>query len=337
MSPSKGKTLLAGDIGGTKTLLRLARVEGDGVRTLCQQRFASTGFSRFEELLSRFLSDCGAAEIHAACLAVAGPVESAQDHQTAQVTNLPWRLDSGEYARRFAIPRVCLINDFAAVACGIDALDEEMLCTLQAGKRRPGAPVLVAGAGTGFGVALRIENGQRFEFNQEILPSEAGHSDFAPASPLLAELARFLREKQGRCAVEDVLSGAGLENIHAFLRHREGRAPMRGTEPETAPAISQAAERGDSLACRALALFCTAYGTTVGNLALCSLPRGGVYIAGGIAPRIIRFLQAGGFMTAFRDKGKMSDLMETFPVAVIMNPEVGLLGAQRCAERLASQ
>ncbi len=335
MSPSKGRTLLAGDIGGTKTLLRLARVEGDGVRTLCQQRFASAGFLCFDALLSRFLSDCGVAEVHAACLAVAGPVESAQDHQTARVTNLPWRLDSGEYARRFAIPRFCLINDFAAVAYGIDMLDEEMLCTLQEGRRRPGAPVLVAGAGTGFGVALRITSREADEFYEKILPSEAGHGDFAPASPLLAELARFLREKQGRCAVEDVLSGRGLENIHAFLRRHEG-GPMPEAKPETAPAISEAAQHGDPLACRTLDLFCAAYGATVGNLALCSLPRGGVYIAGGIAPRVIRFLQAGEFIAAFRDKGKMSALMETFPVAVIMNPEVGLLGAQRCAERLVS-
>lgn len=322
--PGEAK-ILAADIGGTKALLRLSQVQHGGeTRILCQRRYTSARFATFDELLAQFLADCSVRNIDAACLAVAGPVSQEAERQTARVTNLPWRLDSRELAAGFLIRRIRLINDFAAVAYGIDTLKGEELRTLQSGKPAPDAPRLVAGAGTGFGVALVI----RTEVGEQVLSTEAGHADFAPSSLQLEEISAYLRQNQGRCAVEDMLSGRGLVNIHDFLCRQEGAVAL-----DDAAAVSEAAADGDVIAGKTVDLFCHAYGAAVGNLALFCLPRGGIYIAGGIAPKLIGFLEKGGFLAAFRDKGKMSALMEEFPLAVVMNPEVGLQGAEEFAKR----
>ena len=319
--------ILAADIGGTKTLVQLSTPEGE---ILHQQTYPSGQYARFDQLLSRFLKECGSTA-DVACLAVAGPVQDLGESQTAKVTNLPWQLDSSLIAEAFHIPRVCLINDFAAVALGIATLGEDELCPLQAGVPDADGPRMVVGAGTGLGAAMLIATGDDWR----VLPSEAGHGDFAPASPLQAALAEWLRAARGRCAIEDVLSGPGLVNIYHFCLERAGQALTgeRGSwiKQRDAAAVSRAAAEGDPQAVDALALFCAIYGATVGNLALFGLPSGGIYLAGGIAPRLIHQLRQGAFLEAFHAKGKMSPLMTRFPVTVVMNPAVGLLGARECA------
>ncbi len=322
--------VLAADIGGTKTLVQLSTTGGE---VLCEQRYPSASYPRFEELLSRFLEECGTMP-DAACLAVAGPVHDHGDGQTARVTNLPWQLDSRRLAGDFRIPQVRLVNDFAAVAHGISTLREDELCPLQAGLAQAAGPRLVVGAGTGLGAAQLITAGDEWR----VLPAEAGHADFAPASPLQAELASGVRARLGRCAIEDVLSGPGLVNIYRFVLERAGQ-PLTDErrawiENRDAGAVSAAAAGGDPQAAEALALFCAVYGATVGNLALFSLPTGGIYVAGGIAPRLIEQLRHGPFLEAFHAKGKMRHLMATFPLAVVMNPAVGLQGARYCAIKL---
>ncbi len=328
--------LLAADIGGTKTLIQLTRVQGERREVLAERRYASIDFPDFHALVRQFLQEGGTAgqTIDAACLAVAGPVEgNSGAHQWARVTNLPWRIDSQRLAAEFHIGRVCLINDFAAVAYGISTLSDEELCILQGGEQRPHAPQLVAGAGTGFGVAQRVWDGHRYQ----VLSSEAGHADFPPASPLESDLATYLREKLGRCAIESVLSGPGLVNIYGFLLWRQGTTLGSSQQDwltrQDAAAINDAAMAGrDEQARQAMELFCAIYGATLGNLALFNIPRGGIYVAGGIAPRIIDSLRKDGFLQSFKGKGKMTALMETLPLAVIMNPRVGLQGARYLAE-----
>ncbi|MFQ5487117.1 MAG: glucokinase [Gammaproteobacteria bacterium] len=328
--------LLAADIGGTKTLIQLTRVQGERREVLYERRYASVDFPDFHTLVRQFLQEGGEARqaIDAACLAVAGPVEGDPGGQWARVTNLPWRIDSRHLAAAFHIGRACLINDFAAVAYGISTLGDEELYILQQGAQRPHAPQLVAGAGTGFGLAQRVWDGHGYQ----VLSSEAGHADFSPATPLQSDLAVYLREKLGRCAIESVLSGPGLVNIYDFLLSHHGSAASAAQQSwlarQDAAAISDAAMEGrDERAREALELFCAVYGATLGNLALFNIPRGGVYIAGGIAPRIIDWLCKDGFLQAFKDKGKMAALMETLPLAVVMNPRVGLHGARLFAEK----
>ncbi len=322
--------ILAADIGGTKTLVQLSRLAGDALTVLHEQRYASADFADFHQLVRHFLDSApeGGEAIHKACLAVAGPVRGEGLEQQAQVTNLPWRIEARAFAAAFRIARVCLINDFAAVAYGIPTLGNGDLETLQAGESLMQGPCLVAGAGTGFGVAQLLWDGER----HRVLPSEAGHADFAPVSPLEMELAAYLREKYGRCAIEFVLSGPGLVNIYDFLAWHHGVARSATLEARVAArdaaAISAAAEAGETLASEALALFGAIYGATLGNLALFALPRGGVYVAGGIAPRILETLRQDAFLTAFLNKGKMGALMETLPLRVVLNPRVGLLGAR---------
>lgn len=328
--------LLAADIGGTKTLIQLCHIDAGRVAVLHEQRYASADFGEFHSLLQRFLEETGQAQttIDAACLAVAGPVERTSGKQWAKVTNLPWRIESQVIVSEFPITQVCLINDFTAVAYGILTLEDEVLSWLQSGRVQPHGPCLVAGAGTGFGVAQLLWDGSR----HQVLPSEAGHADFSPSDALQDKLAAYLREKQGRCPIESVLSGPGLVNIYDFLlwHHELDANAVQGAwiARQDAAAISEAAAAGkDAVARQALELFCAIYGATLGNLALFSLPRGGIYVAGGIAPRIIQQLRSGAFLSAFKNKGKMARLMETLPLAVVMNPQVGLQGARLYAEK----
>ncbi len=324
--------VLAADVGGTKTLVALGEAGPDGrPRVLARRRYASAGWAGLEPLLRDFLD--GAAPgppPAAACLAVAGPVTGGEENQTARVTNLTWTLDGRALARALDIGRVRLVNDFAAVARGLDALGPEDVETLQAGRPEPGTPRAVIGAGTGLGLALLVPERAG---GWRVLPSEGGHADFAPADPEQAALAEWLRPRLGRVSVEHVLSGRGLVRILEFLAGREGREPgpelvraMKGGDP--AAAIGEAALAGsDPLAAAAVALFVRAYGAHAGDLALLALPRGGLYVAGGIAPRLAPLLRAGGFMDAFRAKPPMEALLAAIPVHLVRNPEAGLLGA----------
>lgn len=325
--------VLAGDIGGTKTLLTLARVEGTGVEPLVERRYPSGEWPEFAPLLADFLArlaGAGQPEPAAACLGVAGPVGDGK----VKVTNLPWVLDPVALARQVGAP-VRLLNDFGAVAHGIAALGPEDLHTLQPGEPRSRGVRAVIGAGTGLGHAILAP---RAGGGHTVLGSELGHAEFAPADERQAELWRWLRARHGRASWEHVVSGPGLGAIYQWLVEsgaRPGAALARAAaEGDPAAAVSAAAGQ-DPVAREALALFVRAYGAQAGNLALACIPRGGLYVAGGIAPRLIGALSGGEFTAAFRAKGPMAGLMERIPVHVVLNPKAGLLGAALAAARAA--
>jgi glucokinase len=329
--------LIAADIGGTKTLLALASGDASGLRVEQRKRFDSAAFDTFEAMLEAFFGGLSAADrgnIDRACFAVAGPLSS--DGATAKVTNLTWGVDARRIEREFAIGAVRLVNDFEAQAYGVLDLDDRDLTVLQAGRPRPRAPRLVVGAGTGLGICQLVW----CEGHYAVLPSEGGHADFAPNGELQQELLVWLRQLYaGHVSVERLLSGSGLVLIYRFLSTRfRGQASgiLDGVnEDDAAAAISAAAlsDPPDGLARDALELFVSLYGAHAGSLALVTLPYGGVYIAGGIAPRILPAMTNGTFMKAFNDKGRMSRITAEMRVSVVLNPETGLAGALQAALR----
>lgn len=330
------KRILAGDIGGTKTLLQLATVRDGIFHAVYERHFDSAAYEDFSVLLGEFMSTAAlmpaaAGAIDAACFGVAGPIHG----QSAKITNLSWAIDASAVGAEFGIANVSLINDFTAVGCGIEMLHGDDLASLQTGKPEPFGPRAVLGAGTGLGEGLLIWQGDHYQ----ALPSEGGHVDFAPADEEQDGLLRYLRPIFGHVSYERILSGAGLVNIFEYLTGsgREAataalREAMLKNDP--AAAISGFGLDGrDPAAVRALDLFVSIYGAQAGNLALTTLARGGVYVAGGIAPKIIARLLQGGFVQAFNAKGRFSALMQGIPVHVVMNQKVGLMGAALVASR----
>lgn len=321
--------ILAADIGGTKTLLQLSRAGDAGQDVLREQRFDSAAYADFETMLDEFLAAARAAGftgVDAACIAVAGPVTGAQ----AKVTNLPWLIRVDVLQTRFSIAHVRLINDFQAVGYGIDALTANDLLVLQAGRAVENAPRAVIGAGTGLGEGILVWQRDHYE----VLATEGGHVDFAPTDALQREFLAFMSERRARLSYEEVLSGKGLASLYRFLVHHHG-----GTQPAPefdAAAVAAAAQAGDALAIAAQKMFVRIYGAQAGNLALTCLAAGGVYIAGGIAPRMREYMIDGAFVAAFRDKGPMESLLIHYPVSLILDTNVGLKGAALVARRLAA-
>lgn len=307
-------TLLAGDIGGTKTLLRC--VERDGA-VVAEERYDSTSYASFDDLLREFMANIGA-PVAAACFAIAGPVLRGK----ATVTNVGWTIEETALAQRFPIGRVSLINDFSAVALGVPLLRESDLVSLHAGTRDPEAPIAILGAGTGLGEAIVTRHGEL----HHVLPTEGGHGDFAPQDEEQARLFLHLHRQYGHVSWERVVSGMGLVNIFTFL----------GGEELTPAEIAERADAGEALAARAFAIFVDAYGAEAGNMALRVLSRGGVYLAGGIAAKNVRWFTGRAFVEAFLRKGRFRQIVETIPVDLIMNEEVGLLGAVEGARRAES-
>lgn len=320
--------ILAGDIGGTKTLLRLSAADRTHA-PLLQTSYPSAAYPSLAEMLDEFLREAGEIDVCAACLAVAGPVMG----RHAQLTNLPWDVDADALAARFRIPDVHLINDFEAVGRGIAALQAEDLLTLQFGEAQPQGLRLVVGAGTGLGVAWLVWQGSGYA----VYPSEGGHMDFAPTSAAQYELLHYLQQRHGHVSCERIVSGPGLVAIHDFLRDSGRGKPSSQlvaamAKGDAAAAITHAAQLGgEPIASLALELFIRIYGAYIGNLALLMLPRGGIYVAGGIAAKITLLLQHGDFVRTFRDKGRYAGMLETFPLHVVGNAQVGLLGAALCA------
>lgn len=322
--------VLAGDIGGTKTLLQLAEFAPGATRpqrVLREACYASGAYADLNPLLDDFLRDA-TQPLHGACFAVAGPVQGDAGRQTARLTNLPWQLDSQRLAADLGLPATRLINDFQAVGYGIEALDAGELLTLHARPAHTQAPRVVLGAGTGLGVALLMPCNGRYE----VFPTEAGHMDFGGGDALQDGLLDFLRKTYGHVSWERVVSGAGLVNIYRYLLAREhaedSAALLQAADPAAAIAAAQAPH-----AAAALALFVRLYGAIAGNLALACLARGGVYLAGGIAAKILPHLQQGSFAHSYCDKGRMRAVVENIPVHVVTNPQVGLLGAHLVAAR----
>lgn len=324
---------LVGDIGGTKVLLALVDNDGGGAivdqrrndEDLALRRIASADFSDFASLLAEFLSDKFPRDdktpIDGGCLAVAGPV--ADDGRSAKITNLPWVIDAAALERRFAIApgRLTLVNDFAAAAMGVTGAAPADLVTLQAGEPLAAGTKLVVGAGTGLGMAMLVPDGGRWR----VLPSEGGHVGFAPADHLQACVWSALMKEHGRVTTERVVSGPGLAAIHRILA-AEMSAP--GAAPPLAPAeIADRAMAGDVAAQHAVDVFLAAYGAFAGDMALAAMARGGVYLAGGIAAKMLPLLRAGPFITAFNAKAEHAALAARMPVHVATDPLLGLRGA----------
>lgn len=289
---------LGGDVGGTKTLLRCVDEKG---AVVAESRFESAQYATFDDLLREFAPG----DVAAACFAVAGPVFNSR----AEVTNLGWTMEEDALARQFAIPRVSLINDFYAVALGVPLLSGDDLIPLQRAPRDPNAPIGILGAGTGLGEAILVRG--------EVIATEGGHQDFAPQDEEQARLFLELHRRHGHVSWERVCSGMGLTNIHTFL----------GGEALDPAEIAARADASDPRARHAFEMFVDVYGSEAGNLALRVLAKGGIYLAGGIAAKNQEWVTGERFMEAFRRKGRFSDLMETFPVDLIVNEQVGLLGA----------
>ena len=310
--------LLGGDLGGTKTLLALAERDGERFRIVRQQRYASADFASFDDLLANFLAD--RPPLSAACFGLAGPT----DGQTAQLTYLPWRLDAGELARRLAIPRVSLANDFAAAAHGLPLVAPEHLVTLHAGQPLDRAPRVILGAGTGLGVAGLIWQ----DTGYQVIAGEGGHFGFAPQTTEQGELWRWLFDQYGRVTSEDIISGPGLARIYAFLGGRPQHERQGIHELPQPAAIGQAAlTRSDPRAIAAVRLWLECYGAFAGDLAMHWLAYGGVYLAGGIAAKLLPHCDRQAFVDAFLAKREHSDLVANIPIQLITTEDLGLRGA----------
>ena len=340
---------LAGDIGGTKTILRLVTAEPKALVTCYEQEYVSNQFPDLVPMVQTFLQAAqdenslpGAPT--QACFAIAGPVVD----NTSHLTNLTWNLDGDRLAQALDLKAVELINDFEAIGYGVLGLESDDIHVLQVGIADATAPVAIIGAGTGLGQGFAIPAGERFQ----VFPSEGGHADFAPRSELDFQLLRYLLDKHQitRVSVERVVSGQGIIAIYQFLRDRGmasesselaeivttwEREAGRAKSVDPAAAISQAALKGaDSLAVQTMNLFVGAYGAEAGNLALKLLPYGGFYVAGGIAAKNLPLLTQDTFLDAFSHKGRLSKLLEDIPVRIVLNPRVGLIGAARRAAEL---
>ena len=323
--------ILVGDIGGTKTYLESGCVLEGRWRPVFSARYEAADHGGFDGVLNEFFRAWNPSReirdtLSAACFGVAGPVSG----NCARMTNLPWTVDGDALKSAFALPRVSIVNDFAAAAHGIALLQPANLAVLQAGAPLAQAPRLVIGAGTGLGVAhlLWVDGAYR------VVAGEAGHGGFAPTTPEQIELWRHVHAQCGRVTLEHLISGPGLTRIYEFIVHD---AVARGIDVTPAAIVARALDAGDAASMRALDLFIACYGEAAGNLGLGVLARGGVYVAGGIAPKILRRLKEGGFISAFNAKGSHSAEAQQMPVLVVLNGQLGLLGCAAIAEAALNQ
>ncbi len=350
--------LLSGDVGGTKTILRLARVKDEDlqrcasheveIETLFEARYPSADYPEFVPMVSQFFEEAAQqvdeVKPRAGCLAIAGPIVN----NTSQLTNLSWFLRGEFLAGALGVETVQLINDFEAIGYGVLGLAPEDIYELQAGNPSAHSPMAVLGAGTGLGQGFLLPCGDEYA----VFPSEGGHVDFAPQSELEFQLRKYLIEKHGisRVSEERVVSGMGIISIYQFLRDRqyaseskeigemmdawERRAGIRSTLKDPAAAISQAAtDKTDLLSQKTMEIFIRAYGSEAGNISLKFLPKGGLYIAGGVTAKNLHLIKGGEFMFAFKTKGRVSHMLDDIPVRVVLNQQVGLIGATIKAAR----
>lgn len=328
--------ILAGDIGGTKTVIGLFEQVGKRLRLVREETFPSRQYRTFDEILGRFLEPGSCPSIHAACFGVAGPVIDGTSHPT----NLPWELDERRLARALHIPRVKLLNDLETMGYGMLHLEPTDLSLLQPGLPRKGNLAVIA-AGTGLGEAILYWDGTR----HHPMATEGGHADFAPRNDLEMGLLRYLQQDYGHVSYERLLSGPGLFNIYRFLRDSGVSSEPewlreRLTTGDPSAAISEIGLAGsDPLCTNALELFVSIYGAEAGNLALKAFAVGGVYIGGGIAPKILVGARGHAplrntFARTFTDKGRFTDLLRSIEITVALNPRAPVIGAAHYALRL---
>ncbi len=329
--------LLAGDIGGTKTYLALFERQEDGSLVEIEgAKYTSASFPSLAPMVKLFRGQHGPS-VDAAAFGVAGPVFDGQ----CRATNLPWRLDERVLQAELGIPRLRLINDFYANALGILALPPEDVEVLRDRPADPDGLIAILGAGTGLGEAIVLPAGHGPGGSQpRVVVSEGGHCDFAPRNELEIDLLRHLMRRHERVSYERVVSGPGLVAIYEFVVSSDlaPEAEVVREELSTGDPGAVIGGRGiegsDPACVKALDIFVSLYGAEAGNLALKVLPTGGLYLAGGIAPRILAKLKAGGFLEAMTTKGRMSPMLESLRVSVVTNPKAGLIGASRAAAAL---
>lgn len=322
-------SVLAADVGGTNT--RLALFEPGNAAPMHLETFASADHGSLDEMVTSFLAE-HPASVLAACAGVAGPVRNGR----TETVNLPWPVDAASLASTIGLDRVALLNDLEANAWGLASLGADDLATVLDGIPGAGGNRAVISAGTGLGQAGLYWDGTR----HQVFATEGGHADFAARSDLEIDLYRFLAAELGHVSCERVVSGMGLVNIYRFLLHHDGAAApgwltdVVAAGGDEAAAISHHAVAGeDPSAVRALDIMVSVFGAQAGNLALTVMATGGVFIGGGIAPKILPWLRSGTFAEAFLEKGRFAELMSRIPVHVVLNDLTALIGAARRAER----
>jgi len=339
--------ILCADIGATKTLLGLARVNASGdIEVVTSHRYVAAEVGSFEAMLDGFLRDQAphlAVPLRGACFGVAGPVNDGQVH----MTNLSWHLDAAALSRRLGGIPVRLANDFEAAASGIDLLSSDQLLPLQAGQPVARAPQLVIGAGSGLGVAFRVwqPSGDGRSGRYGVVTGEGGHFSFTPANDEQDRALMRLRPHVVRPVVEHFVSGPGLANFYTFLDNEDSgkrvdKAPQKvATAMDTAgltgeEVFRRAVDDAEPRALHALHHFLLSYGVVAGDYALATLARGGVFLAGGIAQKLGPLMRDGRFLVGFHQKGPYAPLMATMPVHVVTAPDLGLLGAAVIGARI---
>jgi glucokinase len=320
--------ILAGDIGGTNARLAYFQPQNGHLRLISERTFPSREHSELGEIVTQFL-DSSSTKPEAACFGIAGPVRNGR----VETSNLPWVIEQSRLAKQIHLPATLLINDLEASAWGIGALEPTDLVPLNHVSGPTVGNQAVIAPGTGLGEAGLFWDGSR----HHVFACEGGHCDFAPQGDLQIELLRFLRARFGHVSYERILSGPGLVNVYEFLRDTgcgkesdEFAVLLSNSDP--AAAISRAALDGtEPLAEKALELWIAVYGAEASNLALKTMATGGIFLAGGITPKILSKLAGPVFMQAFYEKGRLRPLVEAVPVQVVTNEKAGLLGAARCA------
>jgi glucokinase len=314
--------LLAGDIGATKTLIGLFAPAPTRPEPVAVRVFATQEHESLEAILELFLGDQpgGRVPVQAASFGVAGPIVE----QVARLTNVPWHVDAAAVARRFAFPRVTLLNDLQAMAYSVPVLQARELVVLQQGRQVATGNAALIAAGTGLGEALLHNIEGRFIPS----PTEGGHADFAPRNRQEIGLLEYLLQRNARADYESVLSGPGIVNVYRYV-HEGDCAECATDDPARLPSlISRAALEARCPRCvETLRLFGAVYGAEAGNLALRSVASAGLFVGGGIAPKILPVIESGVFMEAFLDKAPMDTFVSLVPVSVILNDRAGLLGA----------
>lgn len=327
------KHILASDVGGTKVIMALFRVEGDHLVSLAEKTYPSADYASFSDILKDF-RQAYPEEVDATGIGVAGPVFD----RRCQATNLPWVLDARELERELPVGRVALVNDFKAAALGVLHLAPTDWVDLnpQADAPEPCGPIAILGAGTGLGEAFLFHASGKYH----VISSEGGHTDFAPRNEDEIGLLRFLMKRHGRVSYERVVSGMGISAIYEYLvetypgeENPEVRKAIE-TEQDDPAVISRFSKQGDKLCAKCMDIFTGVYGAEAGNLALKVIATGGVYVTGGIGPKNLDKMKDGTFLEAFTTKGRFSPLVASMPLRLVTNKNVGLLGAAAAALEL---
>jgi glucokinase len=316
--------ILAGDVGGTKCNLALFTEKNGTLTPVYKQRFASKEFAQFDLIVKEFsrqaTTHLGNEKIAAAGFGIAGPVINGR----VRATNLPWIVEEAALIKELKVPKVVLLNDLGATGHSIEHLPPEDFCVLNAGVQEPGGTRALIAAGTGLGQSILAWDGSRYR----VVPSEGGHSDFAPHTEQQIELLRFMRRRYPQVSWELILSGRGFRTLHEFLSPDVKHASFEDPDADPAPEITRRGlEKSCPVCSDTLDLWMAIYGSEAGNLALKVLALGGVYVAGGIAVKMLQKIKEGIFFNAFKDKWKFEGLLSNIPVSIVLNESAPLLGA----------